>query len=79
MAEAKDRMRKAIRDNLLRRAEAMDLTQTEIARRMNVSRQMVGHYFAGANIPNVNNLIGLAKVLECTVDDLLEGCADDNT
>lgn len=78
MVEAKDRIRKAVRDNLLRRAEELNLTQIEIARRMNVARQTIGHYFTGANTPRVEMLVGLARVLNCKVDDLLEGY-DDNT
>ena len=76
MVEAKDRIRKAVRDNLLRRAEELNLTQTEIARRMNVTRQTIGHYFTGANTPTVEMLVGLARVLDCKVDDLLEGYDD---
>lgn len=39
------------------------VTQSMIAKKMGVSRQQVGLWFTGANMPNANNIIKLADAL----------------
>ena len=56
MAEAKDRMSRVIRDNLLKRSEKLGLSQTDLARRTGMTRQTVCHYFSGARFSSIVTL-----------------------
>ena len=47
------------------------LTQEDLAREMNVSQASVAMWETGKAKPTADNLIKLAEVLECSVDDLL--------
>ncbi len=55
--------------------EAQGLTQTELARRAGVSRQLVGAVEAGRHLPRVDAAAAIARVLSTAVEDLL--AADD--
>ena len=76
MAEAKDRMSRVIRDNLLKRSEKLGLSQTDLARRTGMTRQTVCHYFSGARFSSIMTLYTFAKALGCGIDDLLEDYDD---
>ena len=51
--------------------EAVGMTQMELAEKMNVSQSTVGMWEIGVNKPRTDKLKQLAKILNCTVDDLL--------
>ena len=62
------------RDNLLVLTEKAGLKQVEVARKMGVSNKVVNNWYTGRHVMVIFNLPKLAKALNCTIDDLLEGC-----
>lgn len=48
------------------------LTQEELAIQLNVTRSAIAMWETGKAMPASANLIKLARVLNCTVDDLLK-------
>ncbi len=50
-----------------------DISQTELAKRLNVSRQAVSKWEQGASSPDTAKLIQLAEVLETEVEYLATG------
>jgi DNA-binding XRE family transcriptional regulator len=58
-------------DRILAARQALGLTQTELAARAGVSRQLVGSVEAGRHLPRVDAAAGLARALGLAVEDLL--------
>ena len=56
---------------LLPRRKALGLTQDNIAEKMNVDRSTVSKWETGEFLPSSENLIKLAVLCNCTIDDLL--------
>ena len=54
-----------------RRAAALGITQSEIARRSGVSIRAFSHYLSERSEPNLATLVRIAEVLACTPNDLL--------
>ena len=52
------------------------LTQNALAQKLNVTQQTYSDYETGKTNPNVETLIALADILECSIDYLV-GRADD--
>ena len=50
------------------------LTQSQLGERLNISFQAVSKWERGETLPDVGILLDLAKVLETTVDHILNGC-----
>lgn len=61
--------------NLKRRAEELDLSNAEVARRVGLSERRYAHYVSGRNEPDLALLLKIASVLQSTPNDLL-GLAD---
>lgn len=57
--------------NVKNRREACGLDQSELAERVHVSQAMVSHIESGRKTPSVPLLADIAKVLHCTMDDLV--------
>ena len=51
----------------------LNMTQAELAERLNVSPQSVSNWERGESIADVATLPDLAKVLRCSVDAILSG------
>ena len=58
--------------NLRKRAEALKLSNAEVARRAGLTERTYGNYVLGRTEPNLSTLLNIAKVLQSSVDDLLE-------
>lgn len=56
--------------NVKSRREACGLDQSELAERVKISQAMVSHIEAGRKMPSVALLADIAKVLNCTIDEL---------
>lgn len=56
--------------NVKSRREACGLDQSELAERVKISQAMVSHIEAGRKMPSVPLLADIAKVLNCTIDEL---------
>lgn len=50
--------------------EAAELTQTDLARALGVSRPAVSLWESGAKRPMASRLPALAAILHCTIDEL---------
>jgi len=57
--------------NLRELRAKQNLTQERLAERIGVSRQMVARYESAENYPEMDKAIEIAKVLNCTLDDLV--------
>ena len=53
-----------IRKNLQEELKTSGLTQTEIAKRLHVSKQTVCHYFRGTKMPALDTFANLCKELD---------------
>ena len=58
---------------LYTRRKALGLTQQNIADRLNITNKAVSKWEAGECSPETSQLVALADVLECTMDELLRG------
>ena len=47
------------------------LKQVELAKKLNVSRQIISYYETGARLPNTKDIAALAKILNTTTDFLI--------
>ena len=52
--------------------ESKKMTQAEVAKNLNVSRTTVTMWETGESRPRAEKLIQLAKLFNCTVDELLK-------
>lgn len=52
--------------------KSVGITQGQVAAALNVTQGAVSQWERGEAKPNGKNLIGLARLLGCTVDDLLK-------
>lgn len=50
----------------------LNYTQESIASKMNVSQAAVASWETGKSLPVANKLSKLAKILDCTIDELFE-------
>ena len=58
--------------NLLELRKQNNLTQKELAEKLNVGSNTISQYELGKRLPNAIMLKKIANVLNCTVDDLLK-------
>lgn len=59
--------------NLQNARKASGLSQEELADKMEVSRQSISKWESGSSYPETEKLIELAKLLDCQIDDLING------
>lgn len=62
--------------NLRKRAEALKLSNAEVARRAGLTERTYGNYVLGRTEPNLSTLLNIAKVLQSSIDDLLRPNAE---
>ena len=53
--------------------ESLNMTQTQLAEAVNVSRSAVASWENGAAYPRVEILIKLSEIFGCTLDELVKG------
>jgi transcriptional regulator with XRE-family HTH domain len=56
---------------LRKRAEELQISNAEAARRVGLSERRYAHYVTGAREPDLATLVKIARVLETTPNDLL--------
>lgn len=61
-----------IGSRIARLREQAGISQSELARRMNISRAGVQSWECGENYPSTDNLISLAKIFHVSTDYLLD-------
>jgi looped-hinge helix DNA binding domain, AbrB family len=60
-----------INTNLQTLRKRFQLTQEEVAEKLNVSRQAVAKWESGETTPDINNCVELAKLYDVSIDDLV--------
>lgn len=63
----------AFRENLLHLRAANNMTQEQLAVLVGVSRQSVAKWESGKAYPEMDKLIKLAQIFNCSIDDLVQG------
>lgn len=53
--------------------ESKNMTQMDVATALNIGRTTVAMWETGESMPRAEKLIQLAKLFNCTVDELLKG------
>ena len=48
-----------------------NLTQDELANKLNVSRQSISKWESGLSLPEISNLLLISEIFNCTIDSLL--------
>jgi len=61
-----------IADKIRELRQAMNMTQTELARALSLTRNAINSYEQGLSVPSVTNLVELCKVFNVSADYLLE-------
>lgn len=66
-------------DKLPKLRKQNNITQEQLADKMGVSRQAVSKWEQGISIPDMDKMIQLCNILNCTLEDLLDdGVIEDN-
>lgn len=60
-----------IGDNLKRLRLKKDLTQEELAKQLNINQSMIARIETGTKEPSIQLCRGIAKVLNCKLEDLV--------
>ena len=61
------------RDNLLHLRQQRNMTQEQLAMLLGVSRQSVAKWESGQSTPDVDKLMRMADLFDCTLDELVSG------
>ena len=61
------------RDNLLYSRQQRNMTQEQLAMLLGVSRQSVAKWESGQSTPEVDKLVRMADLFDCTLDELVSG------
>lgn len=65
--------RKKFAENFAKAKEKASVSHADIYRATGISYPNLWHYSNGNSVPRVSELVALAKVLKCKIEDLLEG------
>lgn len=63
----------SFRDNLLHLRASRNMTQEQLAMMLGVSRQSVTKWEAERSAPEMDKLLKLCQIFDCTLDDLVQG------
>lgn len=70
-------MSENFRNNLINLRTKKNITQEELAIKIGVTRQAISKWERGEGLPDLYNISELAKALDVTVDELLNGSSQD--
>ena len=59
--------------NLRTLREKRNLSQEDLARKLQISRQSISKWEQGISYPSILYLVPLTKILDCTLEELLKG------
>ena len=59
-------------NNIKMLRQRQNLTQGDVAKELNISQQAIAKWETGAAMPRADKLTELAKVLGCTIDELMK-------
>lgn len=57
--------------NIAEERKKLEMTQTELAEKLNVGQSSVALWETGKNYPTVKKLLQIAEIFDCTLDDLV--------
>ena len=60
-------------DQIRERRKKKNMTQAEFAAQLNVTQGAVAQWENGLTTPAIETLMAIAKVLQCTIDALING------
>lgn len=60
-----------IRIKLVNEIKESGLSQSEIARQLNIKQQAISQYITGQTMPSLDTFANLCKVLDVSADDIL--------
>lgn len=66
------------KDKLVKLRKANNLSQETLAEKLNMSRQAISKWESGNSYPDMSTMINICKVLNCTLEDLLDDDAIGN-
>lgn len=66
-------------EKLQKLRKASNITQEQLADKLNVSRQAVSKWESGASYPEMDKLIQMSKIFNCSLDDLVNDEETDKT
>lgn len=69
----------SFRDNLLHLRAAHHMTQEQLAEQLGVSRQSVAKWESNKSTPEMDKLVALCQIFDCTLDELVQGDLTDQT
>lgn len=59
--------------NIVRYRKKNHLSQEDLSKSLNISRQSISKWETGENLPSINNLISLSGLLDISLDELITG------
>ena len=68
--EMNDQHEKEIRENILKRRKKLNLSQAELAEKVDCTQKDISRWEKGEFSPSAENLKKLAEALDCRIDDL---------
>ena len=66
----KQLLRSIVANNIKTIRKAKGMRQSELSRRLNVHRQQLSYYEVAKNLPPLDVVVMIAKVLDCSVADI---------
>ena len=66
-------LRRKVGDAIVRTRDRRGWSQTDLARRLGISRARLGKWETGAHMPPLTGVVALASTLEVSLDDLVVG------
>jgi len=62
----------SIEENIYKLRKKNNLSQGDLALKMNVSRQSISKWETGLSVPDLNNIIKLSEIFDITVDEIVK-------
>ena len=59
-------------DKLSKLRRQNNITQEQLADRLEISRQAVSKWESGTSVPDISKMMELCNILNCTLEDLLD-------
>lgn len=63
----------SLANNIVKYRKKNHLSQEELSKSLNISRQSISKWETGENLPSINNLISLSGMLNISLDELITG------
>ncbi len=60
-----------IGENIKKYRQSLSITQQKLAKTMNLERSTISKYETNQNIPDINTLVELADIFDCSLDELV--------